>query len=89
MSLEEFRQWATVEHPAYAHALPGLVSYVVNVIANDDPNAEFHVVTEVWFEDEASFRAGFSSDAGKAAAADAAATAAHRVRFAVDEHKVI
>jgi uncharacterized protein (TIGR02118 family) len=89
MTLDEFRHWATVEHPAYAHAIPGLAAYVVNVIAAEDPHAEFHVVTEVWFSDEASFQAAFATDAGKAAAADAAAMAAHRVRFAVAEHKVI
>ena len=42
MSLEAFRQWATVEHPRLAHAIPGLQKYVVNVVVSDDPAAEFH-----------------------------------------------
>ena len=89
LSLEEFRTWATVEHPKLAHGIPGLVKYVVNVSTMDDPKAEFHVVNELYFEDEESFRVGFGSDAGKAAGADAAATAAHRVRLVVDQYDVI
>jgi uncharacterized protein (TIGR02118 family) len=89
MSLEDFRAWATVDHPKLAHAIPGLVKYVVNVAAVDDPQAEFHAVNELYFENEESFKTGFASAEGKAAGADAASTAAHRVRLVVDQLDVI
>ena len=89
MSLEAFRQWATVEHPRLAHAIPALQTYVVNIVVSDDPAAEFHAVNEIYFADEESFKAGFASDAGKAAGADAAATAARRLRLVVEQHDVI
>jgi len=84
-----FRAWATVEHPKLARAIPGLVKYTVNVAAADDPAAEFHLVNEMYFADEESFKAGFGSEAGKAAGADAAAHAAHRVRLVVEQHDLI
>lgn len=88
-SFAEFQTWATVEHPKLARAIPGLLKYTVNIAASDDPGAELHLVNEMSFADEASFKAGFGSDAGKAAGADAAAHAAHRVRLVVEQHDLI
>jgi uncharacterized protein (TIGR02118 family) len=89
MSLEDWRRWATEEHPKLARQIPGMVKYVVNVTATDDPNAEFHLVNEMYFADEESFKAGFGSEAGKAAGADAAGAAAKRVRLVVEQHDLI
>lgn len=89
MPFDEWRRWATDEHPRLARQIPGMVKYVVNVAASDDPNAEFHLVNEMYFEDEESFKAGFGSDAGKSAGADAAAMAAKRVRLVVEQLDLI
>ncbi len=89
MSFEDWRRWAIEEHPKLARRIPGMVKYVVNVARSDDPNAEFHLVNEMYFEDEEAFKAGFGSDAGKAAGADAAGTAAKRVRLVVEQHELI
>ena len=87
-TLEAWRNWALVEHPKLARQIPGMVKYSVDVVRSDDPDLAFHSVSEMYFEDEATFKAGFASDAGKAAGADAAATAAKRVRLVVEQHDI-
>jgi uncharacterized protein (TIGR02118 family) len=89
MSFEDFRRWATEEHPEFAKKIPGLVKYVVNVAASDDPANPFDAVNELHFESEDAFKAAFASEAGKAAGGDAAAHASQRVRLVTHEHQLI
>lgn len=88
MTLADWRRWALEEHPKLARQIPGMVTYTVNVVRNDDPDLAFHSVSEMVFADEDAFKAGFASDAGKAAGADAAGTAAKRVRLVVEQHEI-
>ena len=65
-TLEAWRNWALVEHPKLARQIPGMVKYSVDVVRSDDPDLAFHSVSEMYFADEAAFKSGFASDAGKA-----------------------
>ena len=89
MSLDEFRTWILEEHAPKGRELPGLREYHVSVIDNDDPALPYHAVTELYFDDEESFKAAFASDAGAAAGADVAAHASDRVRLLTSETRVI
>ena len=81
MSLDEFRTWILEEHAPKGRELPGLREYHVSVIDTDDPALPYHAVTELYFDDEESFKAAFASEAGAAAGADVAAHASDRVRL--------
>jgi uncharacterized protein (TIGR02118 family) len=84
MSKEEFTQWVTVDHLAFAKEIPGLRKYVVNVSVDDD--APYDSANEMWFDDEDARAAGFGSDAGKAAGGDAAAHTSERVHVKTTEY---
>ena len=89
LSLDEFRSWILEQHAPMGRALPGLREYHVSVIEDDDPALPYHAVTELYFDDEESFKAAFASEAGKAAGADVAAHAGDRVRLLTREVDVI
>jgi len=84
MTKEEFVRWATVDHAPFAREIPGLRKYVVNVAVADD--APFDAANEMWFDDEDARAAGFGSDSGKAAGADAAAHTSERIHLKTSEH---
>lgn len=85
MSKDEFRTWATEEHPPFAKALPGLRKYIVNVTVDDD-DFPYDAINEMYFDSEADRAAAFASDAGAAAGGDAAAHAGERVHLRTTEH---
>jgi uncharacterized protein (TIGR02118 family) len=89
LSLDEFRSWILEQHAPMGRELPGLREYHVSVIEADDPSLPYHAVTELYFDDEESFKAAFASEAGKAAGADVAAHAGDRVRLLTREVDVI
>ena len=89
LSLEEFRSWILDQHAPMGRELPGLREYHVSVIEQDDPSLPYHAVTELYFDDEDSFKAAFASEAGKAAGADVAAHAGDRVRLLTRSERVI
>jgi uncharacterized protein (TIGR02118 family) len=89
LSLEEFRRWILEQHAPMGRQLPGLRQYHVSVIDTDDPALPYHAVTELYFDDEESFKAAFASEAGQAAGADVAAHAADRVRLLTSEERII
>ncbi|MHA1549615.1 MAG: EthD family reductase [Alphaproteobacteria bacterium] len=86
MSLEEFRNWATQEHPPLAKQLPGLRGYRMNVALQDNPDAPYDAVSEMWFDDDEARLAAFGSDAGKAAGGDAAGHCSSRFHLLSSEH---
>jgi uncharacterized protein (TIGR02118 family) len=89
LSLDEFRDWILNQHAPMGKELPGLREYHVSVIEQDDPSLPYHAVTELYFDDEESFKAAFATEAGKAAGADVAAHAGDRVRLLTQETDVI
>ena len=85
LSLEDFKQWAEVEHPKFAVKIPGLEAYRMNVSIAENPNAPCDAVSEMWFADEAARVNGFATEFGKAAAADAASHCASRTHLMLHE----
>jgi uncharacterized protein (TIGR02118 family) len=84
VSKEEFSKWILEEHVALARDLPGLRAYTVSVTGNGD--SPFDCVNEMYFDDEAARAAAFASEAGKKAAADAAAHASERIHLVTTEY---
>lgn len=89
MSLEEFRQWATVEHPPFGHKLPGIRRYFMSVVLEDSPDLPYHAVSEFWFDDKDAMAAAFATPEGKAAAEDAIAHCSQRTRLLTEETTLI
>ena len=85
MSLEDFRNWATIEHPPLAKELPGLRGYRMNVAVQENPDAPYDAVSEMWFDDDAARAAAFATDAGKAAGGDAAGHCSSRFHLLTEE----
>jgi uncharacterized protein (TIGR02118 family) len=83
MSKEDFAVWVVERHREVALKLPGLRRYLVSVVEGD---GEFDSVNELYFDDEAARAAAFGSDAGAAAAGDAAAHTSRRVHLITTEH---
>jgi uncharacterized protein (TIGR02118 family) len=89
MSLDEFRTWATEEHPKLGMQLPGMRHYRMSVILEDNPELPAHAVSEMWFDDMDARNAAFASEAGKAAAADAVAHCSSRTHLLTEEKILI
>jgi uncharacterized protein (TIGR02118 family) len=85
MSREEFYNWAKNEHPKLGLQNPTLRHYRMNVARLDEPEGAFDAVSEMWFDDAAAFDAGFATEAGKAARADAMSHCSQRVHVRVEE----
>lgn len=89
MSFEDFRHWATIDHPKLAKQIPGLVKYIVNLADNDSSENVYDAVNALFFETESDFHVGFGSAQGKAAGADAAKHAGIRHRLVVEENQLL
>jgi uncharacterized protein (TIGR02118 family) len=89
MSLEDFRQWALVEHPPLGKKLPGLRHYRMSVVLEDNPDAPADAVSEFWFDDEAARVAAFGTPEGAAAAGDAAAHCSFRMHLFTEEEVIV
>ncbi len=85
MSREEFYNWATNEHPKLAVGLPNIRGYRANVARLDEPEAAFDAISEMWFDDLASFDAAFATPHGQKTREDAAGHASQRVHVRVEE----
>jgi uncharacterized protein (TIGR02118 family) len=85
LSLDEFKRWAELEHPKLAMQIPGMEGYRMNVCLVENASAPCDAVSEMWFADEAARVSGFATDAGKAAAADAASHCASRTHLMLHE----
>ncbi|HXV98652.1 MAG TPA: EthD family reductase [Anaerolineae bacterium] len=88
-SLEEFRRWATEEHPEIGKKLPGMRRYFMSVVLEDSPDLPYHAVSEFWFDDKEAMQAAFATPEGKAAAEDAIAHCAARTRLLTEETTLI
>ena len=85
LSFNDFKRWAETEHPKLALQIPGLDAYRMNVCLMENPNAPCDAVSEMWFANDAARVAGFGTDAGKAAAADATSHCASRRHLLLNE----
>ena len=89
MTIDEFRVWVGTRHPKLVTEIPGLIGYKVNICLRDDPTRLYDAVNELWFEKDAARVAGFSSKAGRNAAADAAAHCLLRTHLLVEEREIL
>jgi uncharacterized protein (TIGR02118 family) len=87
MTHEQFRSWWLEEHAPLAAQLPGVRRIVFNDVAAEMAD-DVDGVSELWFDDEASFTAAYATDLGKQVAADSMAHVRSRVRMFVTEHVV-
>ena len=85
MSYDEFRNWALNEHPKLATKIPGMRGYRMNVPVKENPDSPCDAISEMWWDSDEARLAGFGTDEGKAAGADAAAHAASRFHFFAEE----
>ncbi len=85
MSREEFYNWAK-EHAERGAKIPTLKQYRMNVARLDEPEPAFDAVSEMWFDDVAAFDAGFATEVGQAARADATSHCSQRVHVRVEEN---
>ena len=89
MTLDEFRHWAQVDHPLLGKKLPGMRSYRMSVVIEENPDWPFDAVSEFFFDDKDTMAAAFATPAGKAAGEDAAAHCSRRVRLLTEEHIIL
>jgi uncharacterized protein (TIGR02118 family) len=85
MSFDQFRNWAQNEHPTHAKKLPGLRGYRMNVGREENPDAPYDAISEMWFDSAEARLAAMASAEGKSAGGDAAAHCASRFHFLVEE----
>jgi uncharacterized protein (TIGR02118 family) len=88
MSLDEFRTWATQEHPPYGKALPGIREYRISVV-REDGDLPYDAVSEMWFDDMEARDAAFASPQGKEAAGDATAHCSSRTHLLTQERRIL
>ena len=85
MDFAEFRNWLLNEHAAFARNLPGLKKYTANALLNENPDAPYDGITEMFSTDETAMADAFGTEAGKAAGGDAASHCANRFRMVCEE----
>jgi uncharacterized protein (TIGR02118 family) len=88
LTFEQFRKWALEEHVELAKKIPGMRHYRMNVVLEENP-ATPDGISEMWFDSMEARNAGFATDAGKAAGADAAGHCSSRTHVFVEEKVVI
>lgn len=80
--------WWLDSHAPLARQLPGLRKAVFNVI--DQPgDGQPDGVSELWFDSIDDFTAAYESEIGKAVVADSLANVSSRLRFFVEENRVL
>jgi uncharacterized protein (TIGR02118 family) len=88
-SYDEFRAWALNEHPKLAVKIPGMRGYRMNVPLKENPDSPYDAISEMWWDSDEARLAGFGSDEGNAAGADAAAHCVSRFHFLAEEKVLI
>ena len=86
MSHEDFTQGWLTEHAPMARQLPGVREIRFNEVVDGEG---IDGVTELWFDDRASFDAAYASDIGRAVAQDSLDHVSARVRLMVDETQIL
>jgi len=89
MSFEAFKNWAQNEHPKLAVKIPGMRGYRMNVLIAENPDSPHDAISEMWWDSDEARIAGFGTEEGKAAGADAAAHCSARFHFIAEEQVLI
>ncbi len=89
MSRAEFARWAIAEHAPIGRRMPGIRQYRINVLREDQPEADFDGVFELWFDSVEALQAALDSSVGAEAREDALAHASKRIHLRTDEHSII
>ncbi len=87
-SYDEFRDWALNHHTELAKKIPGMRGYRMNVPIKENPDSPYDAISEMWWDSDEARLAGFATEEGKAAGADAAAHA-ERFHFMAEEKVLI
>lgn len=86
MTHEQFAQWWLDEHAPMARQLPGVREIRFNEVAEGEG---IDGVAELWFDDQASFEAAYSTEIGSSVAQDSLDHVASRVRLLVNENQIL
>jgi uncharacterized protein (TIGR02118 family) len=70
LSIGEFRTWAVETHAKIGTRMPGIRHYRVCVVTDDHADSPYDAVFELYFDNEADFKAALGSDVGAEAGAD-------------------
>jgi uncharacterized protein (TIGR02118 family) len=90
LTIQEFRQWALQEHAEIGKRMPGIRHYRISVVTDDHAGGPYDLVSELYFDDEAAFKAALESDVGAEAGADIKAHCAEdRFRLMTEETIVV
>ncbi|MEO8289289.1 MAG: EthD family reductase [Chloroflexota bacterium] len=90
MSIDEFREWALGTHGVIGKRMPDIRHYRISVVTDDHADAPYDLVSELYFDDEAAFKAALESPVGAEAGADIKAHCAdNRFRMFTEETIVI
>lgn len=87
MSREEFFRYWIEEHAPKAKKIPGLRKYVIST--SEREKDEYDGLAELWFDDGASMKKGFSSAEGEAVTKDAGKFASKRIILVTKEKVVL
>jgi len=86
MSHDEFKKWWLVDHSSKAATLPNVRKIVFNLA---DDGSAYDGVSELWFDSKEDFEAAYSTEIGKAVAADSLAHLSARERMFVVENDIV
>jgi uncharacterized protein (TIGR02118 family) len=86
MNHDEFKQWWLVDHSGKAATLPNVRKIVFNLA---DDGSAYDGVSELWFDSKEDFEAAYSTEIGKAVAADSLAHLSARERMFVVENDIV
>ena len=86
---QERRRWWLEHHAPLVARLPGLRRYAVNLAVGEAPlAAPYHGVAELWFDDEAAYRASMRAPEGLAVVADYQAIGGEVRLLFTEEHSI-
>ena len=85
MTHEDFATWWLTKHAPLARQLPDVREIRFNEVVDGDG---VDGITELWFDDRASFEAAYASDLGKSVAQDSIDHVSARVRLIVEENQI-
>jgi uncharacterized protein (TIGR02118 family) len=88
MTGEAFRSWLIDVHAPLAAQLPGLRRLVYDLVDEGRDTAGVDGIAELWFDTREAFDAAYTTDIGRAVAADSLAHVQSRTRVLVTERPI-
>jgi uncharacterized protein (TIGR02118 family) len=90
MSIQDFRKWVLEEHAEFGKQFPGIRHYKISVVTDDAADGPYDAVSELYFDDVASFKAALESPVGAQAGADIKEHCApDRFRLVTEESTIV